>query len=92
MEEAGFDDVQIIEVPIVLPAPADTFMDFFRKFSVRVSMILERQDEAVKRLIETEIVSGLARFAGDEVLQIPMPAFVVSGRKATGLQGASHAD
>ena len=83
MEGAGFDDVQIVDVPIVLPAPADTFWDFFRKFSVRVSMLLERQTEDTRRRIEAEVLSSLERFAVNGLLLIPMPAIVVSGRKAT---------
>ena len=82
MQAAGFDDVEVAEVPVVLPAPADAFWDFFRKFSVRVSMLLERQSEDTKRRIETEILSGLQRFHVNGLLQIPMPAIVVSGRKA----------
>lgn len=82
MEAAGFADFQVVEVPIVLPAPADAFWDFFRKFSVRVSMLLERQDEGTRRRIEAEIVSGLERYAANGLMLIPMPAIVVSGRKA----------
>jgi len=82
MNVAGFDDIQICEIPIVLPAPADTFMNFFNKFSVRVTMILDRQDDEVTRTIEDEIMSGFTQFELDGLLQIPMPAIVVSGRKA----------
>ena len=80
MEAAGFVDIQISEVPIVLPAPATTFMDFFSKFSVRVTMILDRQEDQVNRTIEEEITAGLAQFDVDGLLQIPMPAIVVSGQ------------
>jgi SAM-dependent methyltransferase len=82
MKAAEFDDVQISEVPIVLPAPADSFMDFFKKFSVRVTMVLDRQEPAVTQTIEDEIITGLAKFDVSGLLQIPMPAIVVSGRKA----------
>lgn len=81
MTAAGFEDIRIVEVPIVLPAPTETFMDFFKKFAVRTTMILDRQDEAVNRTIENEIMAGLTRFDVDGSLQIPMPAIVVSGRK-----------
>jgi ubiquinone/menaquinone biosynthesis C-methylase UbiE len=81
MEAAGFVDIQISEVLIVLPAPATSFMDFFRKFSVRVTIILDRQEDHVNRTIQEEITSGLAQFEVDGLLQIPMPAIVVSGQK-----------
>lgn len=81
MEAVGLEDIDVSEVPIVLPAPAATFMDFFKRFSVRMTMILERQEPDVLQTIEDEIMSGLSRFNRDGVLQIPMPAIVVSGRK-----------
>ena len=82
MTAAGFEDIRLVEVPIVLPAPAATFMDFFRMFAVRTTMVLDRQDEAVLRTIEEEITAGLAGFNGDGTLHIPMPAIVVSGQNA----------
>lgn len=81
MKAAGFEDVQISEVPIILPAPAETFMDFFKKFSVRMTMVLDRQEPTVNRAIENEITAGLTQFDQGGILQIPMPAIVVSGRK-----------
>ncbi len=59
-------------------------MDFFQKFGVRLTMILDRQDAAVNQTIEDEIVAGFARFDEGGILQLPMPAIVVSGRKAEG--------
>jgi SAM-dependent methyltransferase len=82
MEAAGFEEIKVKDVPIVLGAPADTFMDFFKKLSVRMTMILDRQDTDVKQAIEDEIMSGLAQFDEGGILQIPMPAIVVSGRKS----------
>lgn len=82
MEAVGLRDIEINEVPIVLPAPASTFMDFFKRFSVRMTMILERQEADILQAIENEIISGLSQFDHDGVLQIPMPAIVVSGRKS----------
>lgn len=81
METAGFENVQINEVSIVLPAPTDSFMDFFKKFSVRMTMVLDRQEPAVNDAIEKEIMAGLAQFDQGGLLQIPMPAIVVSGTK-----------
>jgi len=82
MEAAGFKNIQSNEVSIVLPAPTDTFMDFFKKFSVRMTMVLDRQDPTVNQAIEGEIMAGLAQFDEGGLLQIPMPAIVVSGTKS----------
>lgn len=81
MVAAGFEEIRVKDVPIVLDAPADTFMDFFRKLSVRMTMIFDRQEPSVKQEIEDAIMSGLAQFDDGGTLHIPMPAAVVSGRK-----------
>lgn len=83
MQDTGFDQVEITEVPIVLHAPAATFSDFFNKFSVRMTMILDRQESGVRDRIQNEIAEGLAKFNVRGTLKLPIPAFVVSGRKKT---------
>jgi ubiquinone/menaquinone biosynthesis C-methylase UbiE len=83
MQDAGFDEVEITAVPIVLHAPAATFFDFFNKFSVRMTMVLDRQESAVRERIQGEIVEGLAKFNVGGTLELPIPAFVVSGCKET---------
>jgi len=81
MEDAGFDDIEMTEVPVVLHAPATTFFDFFNKFSVRMTMVLDRQEPSVRERIENEIAAGLAKFDSGGTLRLPIPAFVVSGCK-----------
>jgi ubiquinone/menaquinone biosynthesis C-methylase UbiE len=81
MREAGFDEIAVDDVPILLHAPAEGFMDFFRKFSVRVMMIIERQEPEVQRKIVAAIENGLKPYARGEQLVLPAPAMVVSGRK-----------
>lgn len=81
MRRSGFQDVSIEEVPVILPAPAATFFDFFRKFAVRTTMILERQEPGILKMIEDQILSGLKGYEEDGALQIPMPAVIVSGQK-----------
>lgn len=44
-------------------------------------MLLDRQDEAVLRMIEEQITAGLVRFDAGGTLQIPVPAIDVSGRR-----------
>ena len=81
MREAGFEEVASEVVPVLLHAPAGNFMDFFAKFSVRVTMILERQSEEVRRTIEEEITSGLEAYSASGAPIIPMPVLVISGGK-----------
>ena len=83
MNDAGFADVETTEVPIVLHAPAATFIEFFNKFSVRMTMILDRQESEVRARIQSEIAQGLAAFNVRGILELPIPAFVVSGHKET---------
>lgn len=81
MRAAGFEDIAIAEVPSVMHAPPGDFMDFFAKFSVRVTMIIERQKPEVARAIRAAVDAGLAPFQTGDGLIIPMPSMVVSGRK-----------
>ena len=83
MQDAGFAEVKITEVPIVLHAPVATFSDFFNKFSVRTTMILDRQEPGVRDRIQNEIADGLAEFNFGGAFELPVPAFVVSGCRNT---------
>jgi ubiquinone/menaquinone biosynthesis C-methylase UbiE len=83
MRYAGFEDLETEVVPIVLHAPEGEFMDFFRKFSVRVTMILERQEPEVYRAVKSAIDAGLEAYCSSGSPVVPMPAIVVSGRKPT---------
>ncbi|MEJ6397269.1 class I SAM-dependent methyltransferase [Yoonia sp. 208BN28-4] len=82
MTAAGFEDIQIEEVPNVLHAPAPGFFDFFMRFGVRIPLILDRQTPAVRDTIRDEIDARAAAFLDGDTYKIPMPSLVVSGRKA----------
>lgn len=79
---AGLEDVAVTETPVVFEAPADGFADHFRDFSVRGSMILERQTPEARARIEAAWRDGFAPFVRDGVIGAPMPALIASGRKA----------
>lgn len=79
--EAGFGDVEIFEVPIVLHAPAGDFMAFFRKLSVRGMIILERQTPEVVQRITDEINQKMEAYVVGNEFRVPWPAIVVSGCK-----------
>jgi len=79
--EAGFSDIEIFEVPILLHTPAGDFMSFFNKLSVRGTMILERQTPEIVRRITDEINEKMEAYVIGNEYQIPWPAIVVSGCK-----------
>lgn len=81
LAEAGFDDVAVDEVQVDFEAPEGAFADYFRKFSVRGYMILERQTPEKRAQIEAVWRDGFAPFVRDGHIRVPMPALVASGRK-----------
>ncbi|MEM9963564.1 MAG: class I SAM-dependent methyltransferase [Pseudomonadota bacterium] len=81
LAQARFEDVTVSEVPVVFEAPADAFPDYFRDFSVRGSMILERQGSEAWARIEAAWRDGFAPFVREGAIGAPMPALIGSGRK-----------
>ena len=81
LKRAGFDDLSVEEVPIMVEAPAHAFPEFFRAFAVRGAMILERQTPEIRARIEADWRNGLAPFVQGGAIRAPMPALVASGRK-----------
>jgi ubiquinone/menaquinone biosynthesis C-methylase UbiE len=81
MVQAGFADIALREVPIVLRAPAEGFFDFMMRFGVRIPLMLDRQTEAVRAAIRKAFDhEAQALRSGDEI-RVPMPGIVVSGQK-----------
>lgn len=81
MHAAGFEDISAEQVPNVLHAPGPSFHDFFLTFGVRVPLLIERQDEAVRQRIRSGIDTRAARHLSDGVYRISMPSLVVSGKR-----------
>lgn len=80
---AGFAEAQILEIPLVwrLDSAAD-FFQAFMKGSARTGGLLNAQKPEALAKIRSAVEQRIARFARSGRLEIPMPALVVSARKA----------
>jgi ubiquinone/menaquinone biosynthesis C-methylase UbiE len=78
LEEAGFDEVSFLRLPLVFRCPAGRFAEHFRNFAVRAAVILDRQNDAALKEIHSSWDSQLQEFDVDGELQVPMPALAVS--------------
>jgi ubiquinone/menaquinone biosynthesis C-methylase UbiE len=87
MGEAGFNDVEIHEVPSVYHAPEGDFFENIMHLTVRGAMIIELQTDEVVARIRDEMNTAAASYETDEGIVIPVPSFVVSGSKATAIEG-----
>jgi len=81
MKDAGFIDIETDEVPVLMRVPEDDFMAFFIRFSVRVTMILDRQTPDALAAIKAAVNEGIRPFAIDGGYAVPVSAMVVSGVK-----------
>jgi hypothetical protein len=68
-------------VPIVLECPADSAVDWIRRATVRMTMLIEAQTPAARTRIEETIREKFQKFANGGTLRVPIPAIVVSGAK-----------
>lgn len=82
MRRVGFTDIRSEIVDNVLHAPGPGFFDFFMKFGVRVPLILERQEQDVRKAIQMEVDEVTAPYFSEGVYKLPMPSIVFSGRAA----------
>lgn len=78
LEQAGFDEVSCLRLPLVFRCPAGSFAEHFRNFAARAAVILDRQDDAVLKEIRSSWDTQLDAFLVDGELQVPMPALAVS--------------
>jgi len=81
LASTGFADIEIVNVPSFYHGRADGFWSEFLQFSVRTPIIMDRQTSNVAKAIESDVATAIRDFESDGVLAIPMPSFVVSGRK-----------
>ncbi len=79
MAEAGFDDVEIADVPNVYHAPQGDFLDDFMKLSVRTPLILDLQTPETVAAIRDEVAARAREFATGDGFAVPVPSIVVSG-------------
>lgn len=84
MQAAGFVGISAEQVPNVLHAAGPSFHDFFMTFGVRVPLLIDRQDEAVRQRIRKEIDVRAAGYLSGGAYRVPMPSLVVSGKRPLG--------
>ena len=82
LEDAGFGEVDIIEVPSVYFGDTATFWDDFMRLSVRTPIVMETQTEDVRAAIRSEVESAVAAFDQNGRFEIPMPSMVYCAVKA----------
>jgi SAM-dependent methyltransferase len=83
LERSGFADVTVTQLPLVwkLASPAAVFEAFYRG-SARTGGLLRAQPPAALAKVRDAIEKSAAQYASSGYLEIPMPALVVSARKA----------
>jgi hypothetical protein len=81
LEGVGFSDVKFVEVPIELECPLDAAVDWIRRATVRMTLLIEAQAPDARKRIEETIRENFGRFATGDVARVPMPAIVVSAAK-----------
>jgi ubiquinone/menaquinone biosynthesis C-methylase UbiE len=82
LEETGFRDVAVEEVPIMFQgrSPEDVF-DWFDKSTVRTMAVFRHQAPAVQEHIRAAILDGARQYASSGVVRIPCPALLYRARK-----------
>jgi SAM-dependent methyltransferase len=78
LEQAGFDEVSALCLPLVFACPAGTFAEHFRTFAARAAVILDQQEDAVLKEIHSSWDAELDAFILDGTVRVPMPALAVS--------------
>ncbi|MBF9060060.1 methyltransferase domain-containing protein [Rhodobacterales bacterium HKCCSP123] len=81
MEAAGFHDIEVREVPSVYHAPDGNFFENFMHLTVRGAMIVDAQTEEVVARIRQEMNTAASAYETADGVVVPVPSFVVSGRK-----------
>src|SRR5262249_7988465 len=82
LNAAGFVDVRVTQVPQVWRLDsAETLLTTFRTAAVRTAALLNMQKEDALSAIRDEIVREAERFRNGDVIELPMPAILASGKK-----------
>ena len=78
LEQAGFDEVSVLRLPLVFKSPAGKFAEHFRNFAARAAVILDQQTDVVLEEIYSSWETQLDSFFVEGEFQVPMPALAVS--------------
>ena len=83
LASSGFGEINVTQLPLVwkLASVADLFEAFY-KGSARTGGMLRAQPPVALAKVREAIQESAAAFSRDDHLEIPMPALVVSARKA----------
>jgi SAM-dependent methyltransferase len=78
---AGFDDPDVVEIPLAFRPAAATDVLALTRCAVRLEMMIELQTDSARVRIRQAIVEGAEKFRTGTLLTIPMPAVIASGVK-----------
>jgi hypothetical protein len=78
---AGFDDPDVVEIPLAFRPRAAVDVLALTRCAVRLEMMIELQAEPARKRIRRAIVEGAEKFRTGTLLEIPMPAVLASGAK-----------
>jgi SAM-dependent methyltransferase len=82
MESAGFTEVHVTQVPQVWRLDSgEALFTTMRTAAVRTAALLNMQTPEALHAIRDEIVKHTEKFRKGEVVELPMPAVLTSGRK-----------
>lgn len=82
LESVGFSGVELREVPLIWrPASADAVFDALLRGGVRTAAVLRAQTADALAAIRDAIRRGVAPYARDGRLEVPMPAILAAATK-----------
>jgi SAM-dependent methyltransferase len=82
LESIGFTSVEIRELPLTWrPASADAVFEALSRGGVRTAAVLRAQTPAALAAIREAVRRGVEAYAGDDGLEVPMPAMLASATK-----------
>jgi SAM-dependent methyltransferase len=82
LESIGFTSVEIRELPLTWrPAAADAVLEALSRGGVRTAAVLRAQTPAALAAIREAVRRGVEAYAGDDGLEVPMPAMLASATK-----------
>ena len=83
LTDAGFLDLAVAEIPIVLRcASGEDLLDIIYKSTVRTRALLEAQEPAAREKIDRAIAEAAMDYENGGGIELPMPAVMASARKA----------